>query len=107
MANYPMLSSDGHLYVPDQRNARMSVVHPEHGFVTSHPLRLYMFGYVWDGLMRADDHIVVPSIVLETRRDVLRIYAAQGFRRFHLLTGYLGEMIADFVSREQWPEPTH
>ena len=36
---------------------------------------------------------------------VIRIYAAQGFRRFVLLTGYLGEMIEEFVAGERWPEP--
>jgi glucose-1-phosphate cytidylyltransferase len=36
---------------------------------------------------------------------VIRIYAAQGFRRFVLLTGYLGEMIEEFVHRAEWPEP--
>ncbi len=35
---------------------------------------------------------------------VMRIYSAQGFRRFLLLTGYRGEMIADFVNGEPWPE---
>lgn len=36
---------------------------------------------------------------------VIRIYAAQGFRRVVLLTGHLGEMIEDFVTSESWPEP--
>ena len=36
---------------------------------------------------------------------MIRIYAAQGHRRFLLLTGYLGEQIADFVAAEAWPEP--
>jgi glucose-1-phosphate cytidylyltransferase len=36
---------------------------------------------------------------------VIRIYAAQGFRRFLLLTGYLGEMIEEFVGDVDWPEP--
>jgi glucose-1-phosphate cytidylyltransferase len=36
---------------------------------------------------------------------VIRIYAAQGFRRFLLLTGYLGDQIAEFVAAETWPEP--
>ena len=36
---------------------------------------------------------------------VIRIYAAQGFRRFVLLTGYLGEMIEEFVDSQDWPEP--
>ena len=35
---------------------------------------------------------------------VIGIYAAQGFDRFLLATGYLGEMVADFVDREAWPE---
>jgi glucose-1-phosphate cytidylyltransferase len=35
---------------------------------------------------------------------VIRIYAAQGWREFLLLTGYRGEMIAEFVAREGWPE---
>ena len=36
---------------------------------------------------------------------VIRIYAAQGHRRFVLLTGYLGDQIKDFVAGEDWPEP--
>ena len=36
---------------------------------------------------------------------VIRIYAAQGYRRFLLLTGYLGDQIAAFVTAEKWPEP--
>ena len=36
---------------------------------------------------------------------VIRIYAAQGFRRFMLLTGYLGEMIEEYVANERWEEP--
>jgi glucose-1-phosphate cytidylyltransferase len=36
---------------------------------------------------------------------VMRIYAAQGLRDFLLLTGYLGEMIEEFVSATEWPEP--
>jgi glucose-1-phosphate cytidylyltransferase len=35
---------------------------------------------------------------------VIRIYLAQGFRRFLLLTGYRAEMIARFVESESWPE---
>jgi glucose-1-phosphate cytidylyltransferase len=36
---------------------------------------------------------------------VVRIHAAQGLRRFLLLTGYLGEMIEEFVATAEWPEP--
>src|SRR6266498_3725062 len=35
---------------------------------------------------------------------VIRIYAAQGFGEFVLLTGYRGGMIAGFVASEAWPE---
>jgi len=35
---------------------------------------------------------------------VIGIYAAHGFRRFLLLTGYRGEMIADFAAAETWPD---
>lgn len=35
---------------------------------------------------------------------VIRIYAAQGFRRFVLLTGYLGEQLADYVEGCRWPD---
>jgi glucose-1-phosphate cytidylyltransferase len=34
---------------------------------------------------------------------VIGIYAAQGFRRFLLATGYLGEMVEEFVAAERWP----
>jgi glucose-1-phosphate cytidylyltransferase len=34
---------------------------------------------------------------------VIGIYAAQGFGRFLLATGYLGEAVEDFVSAESWP----
>src|SRR5436190_9291752 len=35
---------------------------------------------------------------------VIGIYAAQGFERFLLATGYLGEAIEGFVAGENWPE---
>lgn len=34
---------------------------------------------------------------------VIGIYAAQGFERFLLATGYLGEAVAEFVAGEAWP----
>jgi glucose-1-phosphate cytidylyltransferase len=37
-------------------------------------------------------------------RHVIGIYAAHGFRRFLLLTGYRGEMIAGFAAAERWPD---
>ena len=35
---------------------------------------------------------------------VISIYAQQGFTEFHPLTGYLGEMVDQFASNEDWPE---
>ncbi len=34
---------------------------------------------------------------------VIGIYAAQGFDRFLLATGYLGEMVEEFVASAEWP----
>jgi glucose-1-phosphate cytidylyltransferase len=35
---------------------------------------------------------------------VIQIYAAQGFGRFLLATGYLGEAVAEFAAATRWPE---
>ncbi len=35
---------------------------------------------------------------------VIQIYAAQGFDRFLLATGYMGAAVAEFVAGERWPE---
>jgi glucose-1-phosphate cytidylyltransferase len=35
---------------------------------------------------------------------VIRIYAGQGFDRFLLATGYLGEAVEEFVAAERWPD---
>jgi glucose-1-phosphate cytidylyltransferase len=35
---------------------------------------------------------------------VIGIYAAQGFERFLLATGYLGEMVEEFTAAEGWPD---
>ena len=35
---------------------------------------------------------------------VIQIYAAQGFQRFLLATGYMGEAVAEFAAAERWPE---
>ncbi|MDX6588785.1 MAG: glucose-phosphate cytidylyltransferase [Solirubrobacterales bacterium] len=34
---------------------------------------------------------------------VIRIYAAQGFERFLLATGYLGDAVEEFTAAERWP----
>jgi glucose-1-phosphate cytidylyltransferase len=35
---------------------------------------------------------------------VVQIYAAQGFDRFLLATGYMGEAVSGFVAAERWPD---
>lgn len=35
---------------------------------------------------------------------VITIFARQGFTRFHPLTGYLGDMVEEFVDGEAWPD---
>jgi glucose-1-phosphate cytidylyltransferase len=35
---------------------------------------------------------------------VIQIYAAQGFDRFLLATGYMGEAVEEFAAGERWPE---
>jgi glucose-1-phosphate cytidylyltransferase len=35
---------------------------------------------------------------------VIQIYAAQGFERFLLATGYLGDQVARFAAEEHWPD---
>jgi len=35
---------------------------------------------------------------------VIQIYAAQGFERFLLATGYMGEAVDEFVAAERWPD---
>jgi glucose-1-phosphate cytidylyltransferase len=35
---------------------------------------------------------------------VIQIYAAQGFERFLLATGYLGEAVEGFAAAERWPD---
>ena len=60
---------------------------------------------------RLQEHThAIPKALVEiggrpTLWHVVRIYAAQGIRRFLLLTGYLGEMIEESVMTLEWPEP--
>jgi glucose-1-phosphate cytidylyltransferase len=35
---------------------------------------------------------------------VIQIYAAQGFERFLLATGYMGEAVEEFAAAERWPD---
>lgn len=70
-----MLSPEGQLWVPDHRNARMSVFDPAAGFVRSYPLTLLSRGFIWGGVMAPDGRVLKPSITLgEDRHSVLRVY---------------------------------
>lgn len=63
------------LWVPDHRNARMSVFDAQAGFRESHPLRVLQRGFVWGGAMAEDGRVLKPSITLgPPRRNVLRVY---------------------------------
>ncbi len=72
-----MQDASGRLWVPDYGNARMSVIDPERGFVETFPLQLLSRGSLWNGILREDGRIVVPSITLGSpRHNVLRVYDA-------------------------------
>ena len=72
-----MLAPDGTLWVPDYRNARMSVYDPEAGFLDSHELEVVIRAAVWRGIMTADGRILKLSVTRgEPGRDVLRVYGA-------------------------------
>ena len=59
--------------------------------------------------LREETHAIPKALVEIGGKPILwhvvRIYAAQGFKRFLLLTGYLGEMIEAFVGTAEWDEP--
>lgn len=70
-----MRDSDDQIWVPDYRNARMSVFDPKEGFQRSFPYRNFTRGFVWTGVMTDEGHILKPSITLEPeRRPIIRVY---------------------------------
>jgi hypothetical protein len=70
-----MQDGTGRLWVPDFRIGRMSVVDPESGFQESFRLTILGYGFIWDGALTVDGHILEPSITLgPPRRNVLRVY---------------------------------
>lgn len=71
-----MLHPDGSLWVPDHRNARMSVFDPREGFQESFPLRLLRRGFVWRGTMMQDGRLWKPSMTLDSRANIMRVYGA-------------------------------
>jgi glucose-1-phosphate cytidylyltransferase len=57
--------------------------------------------------LREETHTIPKPLVEIGGRPILwhviQIYAAQGFERFLLATGYLGEAVAEFAADERWP----
>jgi hypothetical protein len=72
-----MHGPDGNLWVPDFTNARMSVVDFAKGFVSSFPMQVRRWGWVWDGAMTQDGRILQPSTTTTVRpKNILLIYDA-------------------------------
>lgn len=70
-----MLSADGMLWVPDHTAARITVLDPADGYVTSYPLTFFSYGFIWNGALTDDNRILLPSITLAPpRRNVLRVF---------------------------------
>ena len=73
-----MRDSRGLLWVPDYRNARMSVIDPDLGLQWSGPLQVLSRGFVWQGAMLDSDHVWKPSITLgPPRANVMRVYSPE------------------------------
>lgn len=73
-----MLAPDGTLWVPDSRNARMSIYDLEAGFVDSHELSVVSRDYVWRGIMTSDGRILKQSATFDpSPRGVLRVYGSE------------------------------
>jgi glucose-1-phosphate cytidylyltransferase len=57
--------------------------------------------------LREHTHAIPKALVEVGGRPIIwhivQIYAAQGFRRVLLCTGYKGELIEEFTTGEQWP----
>ena len=74
-ANGLMIGPGDRLWVPDVRNARISVFDPEGGFVRSHPMPVLRYGFIWDGMITDEGRVWKPSITLEEpRRPLIRVY---------------------------------
>lgn len=73
-----MSDSNGMLWVPDYRNARMSIFDPGRGFQWSAPFQVLSRGFIWRGAMMRGDQIWKPSITLgPPRTNVMRVYDSE------------------------------
>ncbi len=71
-ANGLMLGPNGHLWVPDSRNGRMSVFDPADGFIESFPFADGNYGWVWNGAMVDGSRIHRPW--WDGTRRQMRVY---------------------------------
>lgn len=70
-----MIGPGDSLWVPDVRNARMSVFEPGAGFGRSAPMPFLRWGFVWSGIMTEEGRVWKPSTTLgDPRRPVIRVY---------------------------------
>lgn len=73
-----MRDSRGHLWVPDYRNARMTVLDPDVGLLRSKPLRVLSRGFVWSGAMMNGDRLWKPSISIgPPRTNIMRVFDSE------------------------------
>jgi hypothetical protein len=73
-----MMSSEGTVWVPDHRNARMSLFDPDVGIVASYPLHVFSRAFVWQGVLDSGGRVLKPSITPgPPRRRVLRVYTPE------------------------------
>ena len=75
-ANGLMLDPGGRLWVPDARNARVSVLDAADGFVEFFPFGDGHFGWVWSGAMAEDGRIFRFSRESGGLGNMLRVYDA-------------------------------
>lgn len=69
-----MLDPSGLLWVPDVSNARMSLFHPDSGFVRSLRYASTLTQWVWSGAMGADGRVFGPAIAAEDQAALLVVH---------------------------------
>lgn len=70
-----MRGPEGRLWVPDEATNRMSVYHPDSGFVASWNFNILSNAYIWRGIMTEEGRVWKPSIAMDGTGDpVLRVY---------------------------------
>lgn len=78
-ANGILVGTDGLIRVNDPRNARITLIHPESGYVSSTPIEVQMFGFLWSADI--DSTTIYESSVAGAAPDrwsVLKVYDPEG-----------------------------